>query len=422
MSASWESVVVTGMGVASPLGCSVAALWEGLLAGRSGVVALAEPEFAGLRSRIAARVPPFETGSYFDRKEARRMSRASQLALVAAAEAVAQSGLCEGGADLDRVGVMIGSSIGGFSAADPFFRDYYQRGRISAFVIPISMNVGPSAQVSIRYGLKGPLFTVDAACASAAHSIAYAFNLIRVGMLPAAVAGGADCPLSRGVVEAWCSMRALSERNDDPAHACRPFSADRDGLVLGEGAGVLVLEAESHARARGAPVLARLAGYGASGDSHHLTQPSQDGPARAMRSALADAGLAPEEIDCINAHATGTRWNDRVETSAIKDAFGAHAYRMPVVANKAALGHSIGGSGALELIASILSLRDQRLPPTINYTTPDPECDLDYVTEGARPHAMRHVMSNSFAFGGSNAALIVSRVEAAGAGGRSGWG
>lgn len=409
MAGNWERVVVTGMGVASPLGCTVADFWQGLLAGRSGVVALDEQEFSGLRTRIGALVAGYVVEDHFSRKEARRMSRTSQLALVAARQAISEACLTSGKVDPQEVGVIIGSSIGGFAASDPFFRDFYLRGASSPFIIPISMNHGPSTHVSIEYGFQGPVMTVDAACASAAHSIAYAYNLIRAGQLQAVVTGGADCPFAPAVVEAWCALRALSERNDAPAEACRPFSADRDGMVLGEGAAVLVLESESAALRRGSRILAEITGYGASGDSHHLTQPTRDGPVRAMRKALQDADLAPEAIDYINAHATGTKWNDSNETAAIKEVFGLHAYEIPVVGNKAALGHSIGASGALGLVSCLLSLRDQQVPPTINYREPDPECDLDYVTQGSRPHPMRNVMSNSFAFGGSNATLIVAK-------------
>ncbi len=409
-----ERVVVTGMGVTSPLGSTCADFWAGLLAGRSGVAALADPVYASLPTRIGALAAGFVVEEHFQRKEARRMSRSSQLALVAAGQALAQAGLLEGLNDAERaeVGVMIGSSIGGFSAGDGFSREYHLRGQTNPLIIPISMNVGPSSNVSLRYGFQGPLMTVDAACASAAHSIGYAYNLIRMGRLRAAVTGGADTPLSPGILAAWCALKALSERNDNPAAACRPFSADRDGMVLGEGAGVLVLEAESAARQRGARILGEIKGYGATADGHHLTQPAQHGPVRAMRQALDDAGLASEQIDYINAHATGTAWNDKTETAAIKAVFGQRAYDLPVVGNKAALGHSIAASGALELIGCLLSLRDQQVPPTINYTTPDPECDLDYVVTGCRPLPLRNIMTNSFAFGGSNAVLIVGKYTA----------
>ncbi|MBI3362640.1 MAG: beta-ketoacyl-[acyl-carrier-protein] synthase family protein [Chloroflexi bacterium] len=404
-----ERVVVTGMGLASPLGCSVAEFWAGLLEGRSWVAALTDEEFVGLRTRIGARVTGFDEQAHFSRKEARRMSRSSQLALVAAAQAVSDARLTLSSVDPVEVGVVIGSSIGGFSASDPVFRDYYRHGRANPLVIPISMNSGPASNISIRYGFQGPLMSVDAACASAAHSIGYAFHLIRSGTLEVAVAGGTDCPFSRGVMQAWCELRALSERNDTPAEACRPFSADRDGLVLGEGAGVLILESESSALRRGSHILGEIKGYGATGDSYHLTQPTQGGPARAMRKALNDAALTPKQVAYINAHATGTPYNDKNETAAIKEVFADHAYKIPVVGNKAALGHSIAASGALELISCILSIRDQAVPPTINYRVPDPECDLDYVIDGKRSCPIAYAMSNSFAFGGSNAAIVVGQ-------------
>jgi 3-oxoacyl-[acyl-carrier-protein] synthase II len=353
----------------------------------------------------------YEEGKYFDAREARRMSRSSQLGLVAAAQAVVNARLDDEAVDRDEVGVFVGSSIGGYSAADSFIKRYHAENRLSPFTIPISMNIGPGANISIKYGFQGPLVDVDAACSTAAHSIGHAFHMIRYGNLQVAVSGAADSPFSPAVVGAWMALHAVSNRVDRPEEACRPFSADRDGMVLGEGAGILVLEAESHALRRGVPILGEVKGYGASADSSHLTQPTKKGPALAMKRALADARLNVEDIDYINAHATGTEWNDKNETRAIKEVFGERAYEMPVVGNKAALGHSIAGSGALELIGCILSLRDQVVPPTINYKVPDPECDLDYVTEGSRKMKLNNIMSNSFAFGGSNAVLIVGAYE-----------
>jgi len=411
MARKTERVVVTGMGVASPLGCSVAEFWDGLLAGRSGVGSLDGGIFAGMETRIGAVVWDYEEGKYFNSKEARRMSRSSQLAIVAGEQAISEAMLADGNVNYQEVGSIVGSSIGGYSAADQFFKNYYDHGRTSPYTIPISMNSGPASNVSIKFKFQGPLVSVDAACATAAHSIGNAYNMIRNGNLQVAVTGAADTPFSPGVVSAWASLRAISSREDSPAEACRPFSADRDGMVLGEGAGILILESESHALNRGVPILAEIKGYGASADSNHLTQPTKEGPAMAMRRALEDADLNLEDIDYINAHATGTVWNDRNETKAIKEVFGERAYQIPVVGNKAAFGHSIAGSGALELIGCILSLRDQVVPPTINYKVPDPECDLDYVVEGKRSLPLHNVMSNSFAFGGSNAVLIVGKYE-----------
>ena len=409
MSQSRERVVVTGMGVASPLGCNQIDFWNGLVQGDSAVGVLDSTIFPGLPLKIGAAVWGYEESQYFDTKEARRMSRSSQLGMVAAGQAISEAKLENEHVDTTGVGVFVGSCIGGYTGADQYYKTYYTGGRLSPFTIPNSMNIAPGANISIKYGFQGPLVSVDAACSTAAHSIGYAFNMIRSGMLQAAITGATDSPFSPVVVGGWLALHAVSNLVDPPGEACRPFSADRDGMVLGEGAGILVLEAESHALQRGAPILAEIKGYGASADSSHLTQPTQKGPTLAMQRALADADLLADDIDYINAHATGTEWNDKTETKAIKEVFGQRAYEIPVVGNKAAIGHSIAGSGALELISSILSLRDQIVPPTINYKVPDPECDLDYVTEGYRRLPLRNIMSNSFAFGGSNAVLIVGK-------------
>jgi 3-oxoacyl-[acyl-carrier-protein] synthase II len=402
-----ERVVVTGMGVVSPLGINVNDYWAGLLAGVPGVVALTDAAYARLRSRIGALLCGYDERVQFDPREARRMSRSSKMAVVAAAQAVAQANFNDFRVNPYEVGVIIGSSIGGFAHSDASYKAFYSGRTSGPLVIPLSMNSAPASNVSIRYGFRGPLMTVDAACASGAHSIGYCYNLIRAGLLEVAVTGGSDSPFSPAVVSAWCDLQALSVRNDEPARACRPFSADRDGLVLGEGAGILIVESETSARRRGATILGEILGYGASSDSHHLTQPMPEGPAVAMRRALADARLAPDEIDWINAHGTGTAWNDRTETAAIKDVFGLHAATLPVVSSKGAIGHAIGASAALQAVTALLSLKAQKVPPTINYAIPDPECDLDYVTDGPRPWQVRRVMCNSFAFGGSNAALIL---------------
>lgn len=408
-----ERVVVTGMGVASPLGCDLMKFWQRLLAGRSEVRSLTNSIFSGLDTNIGALVWDYDESQYFEDKEVRRMSRSSQLGQVAAKQAISESRLEDGDIDRMEVGVLIGSCIGGYTAAEFFITNFNKGMRTSPFTIPVSMNIGPGSNISIKYKFQGPLMSVDAACATAAHSIGNAFNMIRSGSIQAAVTGAADCPFSPTIASAWSAMHAISTREDSPSEACRPFSSDRDGLVLGEGAGILILESESHALNRGVPILAELKGYGASADSHHLTQPNQEGPVKAMQRALKDAGLTVKDIDYINAHATGTEWNDKNETKAIKEVFGERAYQIPVVGNKAAFGHSIAGSGALELIGCVLSLRDQVVPPTINYKVPDPECDLDYVTEGKRNLPLKNIMSNSFAFGGSNAVLIVGKYEAA---------
>ena len=411
MTVKTDRVVVTGIGVASPLGCDVEKFWNGLASGKSGVVSLEVGLFSGLQTKIGGVVQDYEESHYFDVKDTKRMSRSSQLGLVAAEQAISQSKLNDVNVDREEVGVLVGSSIGGYSAADPYFLHFYEHDRLSPYTIPVSMNIGPGSNISIKHGFQGPLVNVDAACSTAAHTIGNAFNMIRNGSLHVAVTGAADTPFSPGVVSGWMALRAVTAREDNPAEACRPFSADRDGMVLGEGAGILVLESENHALKRGVPILAEIKGYGASADSHHLTQPNQHGPVLAMQRALADAEMTVDDIDYINAHATGTKWNDENETKAIKEVFGERAYKIPVVGNKAAFGHSIAGSGALELIGCILSLRDQVVPPTINYKEKDPECDLDYVTEGKRNLPLKNIMSNSFAFGGSNAVLIVGKYE-----------
>jgi len=403
-----ERVVVTGIGVASPLGCRIADFWDALCTGSSGTKFLGEV-FPKLSAKVGAPVRDYDEAEFFTRKEARRMSRSSQFAIVAAERAIEDSGLKDADIDPAEVGVIIGSCIGGFSASSQAFLDFYSKGRVLPLTIPIAMNVSPSANVSIRHGYQGPMMAMDAACASATHAIGYAYFLIKYGMVKTVITGGADSPFSPAVVSAWEATRAVSPRRDIPETACRPFSADRDGLVLGEGAGIFVLEAESQAIGRGAQLLAEIKGYGASSDSYHLTQPTLEGPVMAMQRSLEDAGLEESDIDYINAHGTGTLWNDSNETSAIKEAFGEYAYQIPVVSNKSALGHSIGASGALELASCILSLRDQILPPTINYQAPDPECDLNYVTDGSISWKTVNILSNSFAFGGSNACLVVGK-------------
>lgn len=404
-------VVVTGTGIISPIGLSVDSFWSSLLDGDTGIVAIDQEMIPQTPVPMGGYIVGYSARDHFNVKESRRLSRSSQFAILAAQQALEQAQLLDESMDHEETAIMIGSSIGGFSASEPYFRDFYASNSMSPLAVPKSMNSGPASHVSIRYGLKGPLMSVDAACASAAQSIGYAYNLIRHGTVDIAISGGTDSPLTPTVMGSWLALRALSRRFDEPAKACRPFSGDRDGIVLGEGAGILVMESEDSAISRGKNILAEISGFGMSSDSHHITQPSVSGPSRAMRKAIQDADLEPQQIDYINAHGTGTNWNDSNETNAIKQVFGEHAYNLPVVSNKAAFGHSIAGSGALELIGCIKSLEDQVVPPTINYTTQDPECDLDYVTEGKRTHQITHIISNSFAFGGSNAALVVSKYQ-----------
>lgn len=403
---------ITGLGVISPLGCSTGAFWTGLLDGRSGVRTVQNIDLSHSRSRVGGQAIDFDPARLFSTREQKRLSRSSQMAVVAATEAIQDAGVNLEETDPADVGVILGSSIGGFSAVEASFMQFFKTSSVDPLTVPRVMNNGPACNVSIRFGFQGPTMAVDSACSSGTHAVGVAFSLIQSGMISMAVTGGADSPFSPGVVQSWSDLRLLSTRNEPPSEACRPFSKDRDGLVLGEGAGVLMLESEDAVRRRKARVYAEVTGYGATNDGVHLTQPSRVGIGGAMRRALLDAGLEGEQIDYINAHATGTPWNDRTETEAIKEVFGDRARRIPVVGIKGATGHAIAASGALELVSCALSIRDQAVPPTLNVKTPDPECDLDYVTEGRRGLPLTHVMSNSFAFGGSNAVLIVSRCEA----------
>ncbi len=405
-----KRVVITGIGLASAIGNTVEDFWLNLLEGQSGIDA-----YPG-DGRIRATQLPYLFGKIknFDQVETtpaklkRRVSFSSRLALYAAEMALSNAGL-DSPEDRKEAGVIVGSSNGGFAHSDQFFKGYYLDGFSSPFVIPSVMNNGPSANISIHLGLKGPNMNIDSACSTSAHSIGAAFNLIRFGKIRRAMTGGADSADSPGVIAAWKSLRALSDRHETPQEACRPFSKDRDGTVLAEGAGILILESEESALERGAEILAEVKGYGASADGYHLTKPTIDGQQGAMAQAIQDASIQTDEIDYINAHATATHLNDKVESAAIKHVFGERAYDVPVVGIKPSIGHSIGAVGALEMISCVLSIRDQIVPPTINVVEPDPECDLDYVTEGKRKLKINNIMSNSFAFGGSNAALVIGK-------------
>ena len=405
-----ESVVITGMGVVSALGTGVDTFWENLRAGETGVRAITAFDVSGRRVQIGAAPVGFDPEARLTPRERDRMSFTSQMAAVAAEEALGQAGLleCE---ERRAAGVILGSSMSSATASERFYKRFYETGRFSPAVIPMCMINAPASQVAIRFGLHGQLLTVDAACASSTHAIGLAFHLIRTGMQSIVVTGGADAALNPVLLEGWAALRVLSECNDDPEHACKPFSLNRDGFVLGDGAGILVLESASSARARGARILAALHAYGFSSDAHHLTVPHEDGQVAAMERALATAGLAPDAIDHINAHGTGTPINDRVETSATKRVFGDCAPSIPIVSIKGAIGHLLGAAGAVEVIASVLSSMHDCVPPTRNYQESDPDCDLDYVPGGARDVAVRTVLSNSFAFGGSNASVVIGKAH-----------
>jgi len=407
-------VVITGLGAVTPVGNDVPTTWEALLAGRSGVDRIRRFDPSGLKTRFAAEVKGFDPTKYMSRREARRLDRFAHFALAAATEAVTDAGLDLTSEEPSKVGVLIGSGVGGISTLLEQFTLMQHRGprRVSPFLIPALMMNGAAGQIAIAFGLQGPNLAVASACASGAHAIGEAAAIIRRGDAEVMLAGGSEAGIVPVAIAGFNVMGALSTRNDEPQRACRPFDADRDGFVMGEGAGVVVLESLEHAQARGAHIYGELLGYGATADAFHITAPAEDGrgAAMAMERALEHAGVPPTAVDYINAHGTGTLLNDVSETAAIKAVFGEHAYRLAVSSTKSMIGHLLGAAGAVEAIISLLALRDQILPPTINYETPDPACDLDYVPNVARQAKVNVVMSNSFGFGGHNAALVFGRL------------
>lgn len=392
----------------SALGVGVDALWDGLRAGRSGTrtVSLVDP--ARLTVTVAAEVPGFDPQQYFSDDRLELLDRFCQFALTAAGEAIRDARLELDESARDRVSVSLGTAMGGATTQDGEYHRLYALGsRMHPFGIPRAMHNSAASQLCMERGFGGPTLSVSTACAAGAHAIGEAAELIRAGRADVAVAGGAEAPITLGVMKAWEAMRVLAPAGDDPATACRPFSLDRRGLVVGEGAGVVVLEDWEHARRRGARIHAELAGYGATADAHHITQPGLAAPVRAIRIALEQAGLPPDAVEYVNAHGTGTRLNDVTETAILKSAFGDHARRLAISSTKSMLGHTMGASGALEFIALVLAVRDGVIPPTANLSQPDPECDLDYVPQTARQARIEAGVSTSFAFGGLNAVLAV---------------
>jgi 3-oxoacyl-[acyl-carrier-protein] synthase II len=409
-------VVVTGIGAVSPVGLDATSTWKALVAGTSGVAPISLFDSSGQDVTIAAEVKGFDPGVAMDRKEARHADRFVQFALVASREALDSARLDLDAADRDRVGVIIGSGIGGLGTISEQFDILRDRGprRVSPFFVPMMLPDMASGRVSIALGARGPNPCIISACSSGADSIGYAGELIRRGDADAMIAGGSEAPITPIGIAAFASERALSVRNAEPARASRPFDAERDGFVIGEGAAVMILESEEHAAARGATVLAELCGYGATADAYHVTQLPEDanGAVRAMNLALRQAGIEPKHVDYINAHGTSTPMNDRCETQAIKAVFGRHAQEMPVSSIKSMVGHLLGAAGALGACASVQAIQFGVIPPTINYCTPDPECDLDYTPNNARTLSVSTVLSNSFGFGGHNSALVFRRFTA----------
>jgi 3-oxoacyl-[acyl-carrier-protein] synthase II len=406
-------VVITGMGAISPLGLNVPELWQGVREARSGVGPVTLCDTAGLESRIAGEVKGFEPQNYMDRKEVRRNDRFIHFALAATGEALRSAELTITPENAEEIGVIIGSGIGGIATFAEGLNTLRDKGpgRVSPFLVPAMITNMAAGQVSIQYGLKGPNFCPTSACSTGAHAIGEAVETIRRGWAKAIVAGGSEAPITPIGIAAFVSARAISTRNDDPAGASRPFDATRDGFVLSEGGAVMVLEDLEFALARGARIVAEVAGYGLSSDAYHITQPCPggEGALRAMRLALRHAGLSPDDVDYINAHGTSTPTGDIAETQAIKSLLGERAYRVPVSSSKSQFGHLIGAAGSIEAIITVLALQNDLLPPTINYATPDPQCDLDYVPNAARRGRVDVAISNSFGFGGHNVSLVIRR-------------
>jgi 3-oxoacyl-[acyl-carrier-protein] synthase II len=404
-------VVVTGLGVVSPVGLDVPSTWAALVGGRAGVAPITAFDATGYPCRIAAEVKGFDPAAAgIVPQDARRMDRFVHLGLAAALEAVRDAGLTVPVANGERTGVYVGSGLGGWITLSEQLEVLRSRGpgRVSPFVVPMAIADMASGQVSIALGARGPNMAMVSACATGAHAIGEAAEVIRRGGADVMVAGGTEAAITPLAVAGFAAARTLTARNDEPARASRPFDRDRDGFVIGEGAGVLVLEGEAYARHRGAHIYAELAGYGASADAYHLTAPpeSGEGAVRCMRQALAQARLAPAALDYLNAHGTSTELNDRAETAAIRTALGAHAGRVAVSSTKSMIGHLLGAAGGVEAVVCVKAIETGVIPPTINYEHPDPECDLDYTPNEARRRPVRTAMSNSFGFGGHNATLL----------------
>ena len=417
MSHTDSRVVVTGMGILSPLGLDAGTTWEGLIAGESGIDDITLFDAGPLETRFGGEVKGFEATDYLSRKDARHIDRFAQLAVAASRQAVEQSGIPINSNSQNNIGIIIGSGIGGLSTLFEQMKVLLEKGpdRVSPFLAPMMIADMGAAQVSIALGLKGPNLCITSACSSGSDAIGAAYELIRHGGTQAMLAGGSESIMSPIGFVAFNALRAISTRNSEPKLASRPFDTERDGFVISEGAGVLVLESLAYARERGASVLAEIVSYGASADAFHMTKPIEtgEGAARAIQIALDKAGISPAEIDYINAHGTSTQLNDRMETRAIKTVFGKGAYTIPISATKSMTGHMIGGAGAVEAAICIMVIRNGIIPPTINLDNPDPECDLDYVPNVARRARVTTALSNSFGFGGHNSSLIFQQYDGA---------
>lgn len=406
-------VVVTGVGLVTPCGIGIDNVWSNILSGQSGVGPLTRFDTARFDTRFAGEIKEFNPEDYVQPKEVKKMDLFIHYAIAAAHIAVNDAGLDMGQEDAERVGVVVGTGLGGLPTIEKYHSVLLERGpgRITPFFIPMLIANEAPGHIAIQHGFKGPNLCIVTACATGAHSIGEACRIIQYGDADVMVAGGSEANLTPLTVGGFNAMKALSTRNDDPQRASRPFERDRDGFVVAEGSGVLILEELQHAKKRGAKIYAEMVGYGYNGDAYHITAPCPDGDGfiRCIRMALKDAQLSTEDVDYINAHGTSTKLNDYVETLSIKEVFKEKAYRTPISSTKSMTGHLLGAAGAIEAIFSVLSIRDQVCPPTINYENPDPECDLDYVPNTARNHTINVAMSNAFGFGGTNSTLIFRR-------------
>ena len=410
-----KRVVVTGLGAITPIGIGRDAFWQGLLAGMSGVGPITRFDATDFSTKIAAEVKEFDPSLYIDKKEAKRMDRFTQFAVAASKMALEDSGIDLEKEDRTMIGTMIGAGIGGMDTLNDQFRTLFDKGpgRISPFFVPMMIGNMAAGQTSITFGLQGPCSCIVTACASGTNAIGDAFKVIERGDADVMVAGGTEAAISPVAMAGFCSMKALSTRNDEPEKASRPFDKERDGFVMGEGAGILILESLEHALARGAKIYAEISGYGTNADAYHITAVAPGGvqAARCMEQALRDAEVQPQQVDYINAHGTSTGLNDKNETQAIKALFGEHAFKLAVSSTKSMTGHLLGAAGGIEAIAAIMAIKESMIPPTINYETPDEEMDLDYVPNVAREREVNVAISNSFGFGGHNATLLFRKFQ-----------
>ncbi|MCL2484806.1 MAG: beta-ketoacyl-ACP synthase II [Endomicrobia bacterium] len=410
-----KRIVITGIGVVTPIGIGNAEFTKSLKEGKSGISAIEHFDISDFSTKISGYIKDFNPEQFVDKKKARRMARFTQVGMAAAKLAIEDSGLDISKEDMSRIGVITGTGMGGLDVIEEEEKALLEKGprRVSPFLIPMIITNMLPGEIAVQYGFTGPNYAVTSACASANHAMGDALNMLRCGYVDVVVSGGAEAVITPLGLAGFCNMKAVSPKNDEPQKASKPFDKNRDGFVMGEGAGIIILETLEHALARGAKIYAELAGYGASDDAYHITAPEPEGKAAilAMEKAIADAGISKDEVDYINAHGTSTPLNDKTETFAIKKVFGERAYKIPISSTKSMTGHLLGAAAGVELAATVLSMQDGFIHPTINYETPDPECDLDYVPNKAREQQIHCAISNSLGFGGHNATVVIKKYE-----------